>query len=79
MNQQNVRNLTLFDLLARNWQHPAAVENLRFSADGSTVAFACADGTVALAPISDPEPPETRIRMSADVGRATIRPRQLSW
>lgn len=76
MNQQNIRNLTLFDLLARNWQCAASVDDLRFSSDGANVAFACADGTVALATISDPEPPETRIRMSADVGRATIQPRQ---
>ncbi|RTL94204.1 MAG: hypothetical protein EKK31_31125 [Hyphomicrobiales bacterium] len=76
VNQQNIRNLTLFDLLARSWALPAAVEALQFSADSSVAAFACANGTIALAALSDPEPPESRIRVSADVGQTTIRPRE---
>ena len=76
MNQQSMQNLTLFDLLARSWQRPAAVTGLRFSTDGSAVAFACADGTVAIAAVADREPPESRIRVSGDLGRTTIRPRE---
>ena len=76
MNQQNIRNLTLFDLLARSWALPSAVETLQFSADSSVAAFACADGTIALASLSDPEPPESRIRVSGDLGQTTIRPRE---
>jgi len=76
MNQQTIQNLTLFDLLARSWQRPSAIADLRFSADGSAVAFASADGTVAIAAVADHEPPEARIRVSNDLGQTTIRPRE---
>ena len=76
MNQQTMQNLTLFDLLARSWQRPSAVADLRFSADGSAVAFTCVDGTVAIAAVADHEPPEARIRVSSDLGQTTIRPRE---
>ncbi|MER9236124.1 WD40 repeat domain-containing protein [Mesorhizobium sp. M0622] len=76
MNQHAIQNLTLFDLLARSWRRPSAIADLRFSADGSTVAFACVDGTVAIAAVADQEPPESRIRVSGDLGQTTIRPRE---
>lgn len=76
MNQQAMQNLTLFDLLARSWQRPSAIADLRFSADGSTVAFTSVDGTVAIATVADHEPPESRIRVSHDLGQTTIRPRE---
>ena len=76
MNQQTMQNLTLFDLLARSWQRPSAIADLRFSADGSAVAFTSVDGTVAIAAVADHEPPEARIRVSNDLGQTTIRPRE---
>ncbi len=76
MNQHAMQNLTLFDLLARSWQRPSAIADLRFSADGSTVAFTSVDGTVAIATVADQEPPESRIRVSHDLGQTTIRPRE---
>jgi WD40 repeat protein len=76
MNQQTMQNLTLFDLLGRSWQRPAAIADLRFNADGSAVAFTCVDGTVAIAAVADHEPPEARIRVSIDLGQTTIRPRE---
>lgn len=76
MNQQTIQNLTLFDLLARGWQRPSAVADLRFSTDGSAVAFTSVDGTVAIAAVADQEPPESRIRVSNDLGQTTIRPRE---
>lgn len=76
MNQQSMQNLTLFDLLARSWRRQAAVTGLRFSADGSAVAFAGADGTVAIAAVADHEPPDSRIRVSGDLGQTSIRPRE---
>ncbi|BCH22711.1 WD40 repeat domain-containing protein [Mesorhizobium sp. L-8-3] len=78
MNQQSIRNLTLFDLLARSWQRPSAIAGICFSIDGSAVGFAEADGSVAIAPTVDAEPPEARIRVSADLGQTTIRPRKES-
>lgn len=74
MNQ--FRNLTLFELLGRSWQRPSAIADVRFSVDGSVVAFAGSDGSVAIAPLADAEPAESRIRTSADLGRTTIRPRR---
>ncbi|WP_292599287.1 WD40 repeat domain-containing protein [Mesorhizobium sp.] len=78
MNQHAIQNLTLFDLLARSWRRPSAVADLHFSADGSTVAFTCVDGTVSLAAVADQEPPESRIRVSNDLGQTSIRPREKS-
>jgi WD40 repeat protein len=71
-----MQNLTLFDLLARSWRRPSPIADLRFSGDGSTVAFTCVDGTVAIATVADHEPPESRIRVSNDLGQTTIRPRE---
>lgn len=76
MNQHAIQNLTLFDLLARSWRRPSAIADLRFSADGSVVAFTSVDGTIALATVADREPPESRIRVSGDLGQTTIRPRE---
>lgn len=76
MNQHAMQTLTLFDLLARSWQRPSAVTGLRFSADGSAVAFAGADGTVAIAATADREAPDSRIRVSGDLGQTSIRPRE---
>ncbi len=75
MNQPNVRALTLFDLITRVWQAPAPVAAVRFAADGAATAFATGDGAVMIAAAPDPEPPETRIRVTGDLGQTTIRPR----
>lgn len=65
----------LFELLARSWTPGAAVTSLCFDRAGATVAFALADGRIALAALTDAEPPEKRIRQEVDTGRTTIRPR----
>ncbi|MEW5421111.1 WD40 repeat domain-containing protein [Amorphus sp. 3PC139-8] len=75
MNQQPRANVTLYDLLAREWACEAAVSDACFSHDGSVTAFSLDDGTVALAVTADEEPPQERIRMTPSVGKATIRPR----
>ena len=74
MNQQTIPNVTLFDLLARNWQRPAPVRQLCFNEDDTILAINSADGAVALARIGDNEPPESRIAI--DNGQTTISPRQ---
>ncbi|WP_454851113.1 WD40 repeat domain-containing protein [Rhizobium binxianense] len=74
MNQQAVPNITLFDLLARNWQRPAPVRHVRFNDDETLLAVVCEDGSVAFARMADNEPPEARI--TVDNGQTTIRPRQ---
>lgn len=73
MNQQTTPNITLFDLLARNWQRPAPVRHIRFNEDDTALAIVAADGTVAFARMADNEPPESRI--VADGGQTGIRPR----
>ncbi|TCR87775.1 hypothetical protein [Rhizobium sp. BK376] len=74
MNQQSVPDLTLFDLLARNWQRPAAIRQICFNDDDTLLAVICADGSLAFARMADNEPPEARI--TVDRGQATISPRQ---
>jgi len=76
VNQQTTQNLALFDLLARSWRRPAAIADVCFSADGSAVAFTSVDGSVAIGQVADQEPPESRIRVSGDLGQTTIRPRE---
>jgi len=75
MNHQPRPNVTLYDLLAREWSCGAAVRDACFSRDGSAAAFSLDDGTIALAATADDEPPQSRIRMTPAVGKATIRPR----
>lgn len=67
---------SLLDLLARQWRRPAAVVGACFNADGSAVAFADVDGTLALAALSDAEPAARRLHTSLESARTTIRPRQ---
>ncbi|MGJ7036802.1 WD40 repeat protein [Shinella sp. BE166] len=74
MNQQTIPNVTLFDLLARNWQRQAAIRQLCFNEDDTILAIGSADGAVALARIGDNEPPESRIAI--DNGQTTISPRK---
>ncbi|MDB5524518.1 MAG: hypothetical protein JWM58_2281 [Rhizobium sp.] len=74
MNQQTMPNITLFDLLARNWRRPAAVSHLCFNDDDTLLAISATDGSVALARLADNEPPESRIAI--DNGQTTIQPRQ---
>lgn len=75
MNQPATRTLTLFDLLARRWQAPAPIADLRFTGDGSATAFVTTDGAVLIAAAPDSEPPESRIRITGDLGQITLRPR----
>lgn len=75
MNQPNARTLTLFDLLARRWQVEAPIVDACFTVDGGAAAFSTAGGSVLIAASPDPEPPESRIRVTGDLGQITIRPR----
>jgi hypothetical protein len=73
MNQQATPNITLFDLLARNWQRQAGIRTIRFNDDETLLAIVTEDGTIAFARMADNEPPESRI--TADGGQRGIRPR----
>lgn len=79
MDQPAPTSPSLFGLLAREWQRPAAVTATLFNADQSAVAFACADGTLALAGMADAEPPTKRVHISTEHGRASIRARQRAY
>lgn len=65
----------LFALLARQWRLEAEVQACAFARDGSSLAFALADGTLAIVSMDDPEAAGTRWRMSIEDGRSTISPR----
>ncbi len=66
---------SLVDLIGRSWDLPGAVGEAVFNRHGSTVAF-LGGGTLALAPVADPERAETRIRVAVDSGRQSIMPRR---
>lgn len=76
MNQPNEPTLTLFDLLARRWQAESAITDVRFTATGDAAAFATATGAVLVTTEADAEPPESRIRITGDLGQITLRPRE---
>jgi WD40 repeat protein len=65
----------LFTLLARQWRLEAEARACAFARDGARLAFALADGTVAIVSMDDPEAAGTRWRMSIEDGRSTISPR----
>ena len=75
MSQQDTISPTLFDLLAREWTTGAGVSSVQFNASQTAVAFVLDDGTVAIAAVDDEDPPQSRIHVSAEDGRSTIRPR----
>ncbi|WP_425105085.1 WD40 repeat domain-containing protein [Ancylobacter sp.] len=65
----------LFTLLARQWRLEAEVQACAFARDGASLAYALADGTLALVSMEDPEAAGIRWRMSIEDGRSTISPR----
>lgn len=67
---------TLYELLGRRWTVGAPVTDVAFDAEGEAVAFALADGALAIASLDDAEPPQDRCRIALDEGRATISPRR---
>ncbi|WP_323766069.1 hypothetical protein [Marinovum sp.] len=67
--------MTLFDLLARTWDVQCGVESLMFNASGSSLAAVLADGRLAVVSVKDAESPDSRVRVEADTGRSSIRPR----
>lgn len=71
-------HLQLFDLIARDWILASPATGVTFNADGSSVAFACADGAIYLASTADNESSNTRIRRAVDTARVTIAPRSKS-
>ena len=73
MNQQTTPGITLFDLLARNWQRPAGIRQICFNDDETVLAIVSDDGGVAFARMADNEPPASRI--VSDNGQTGIRPR----
>ncbi|PZP66027.1 WD40 repeat domain-containing protein [Methylorubrum populi] len=66
----------LMDLLGRRWSLGASVSQIAFDAAEAAVAFALADGRLAIAPVADPEPVVGRYHVAGDTGRATIAPRR---
>lgn len=74
--RQQAAQSALFDLLARSWQLEAGVSGFAFDAAGKLAGFALENGRLALMPVEDPESAISRMRVEADSGRATIRPRE---
>lgn len=67
--------MTLFDLIARTWEVKAEVRALLFNANGTSLAAQLADGQLAFVSVKDAESPDSRVRVEADTGRASIRAR----
>ncbi|AGT10905.1 hypothetical protein JCM7686_pAMI4p214 (plasmid) [Paracoccus aminophilus JCM 7686] len=65
----------LFDLLARSWSLDAPIRAVALDRQGKAAAFALADGRIALMALEDEESALSRMRVEADSGRSTIRPR----
>ena len=67
--------MTLFDLIARTWDVKTEVRALQFNAKGTSLAAQLADGQLAFVSVQDAESPDSRVRVEADTGRSSIRPR----
>lgn len=76
MNRVNPADTTLFSLIGRQWHLSAGAAGMAVNTSESAVAFALNDGSVVCVPTADPEPPDTRIRISVENGRSTIHPRK---
>lgn len=76
MDTMEAETTSIHELLGRHWMVGAPVEHLAFDAAGKVVAFALADGAVAIAPLADVEPPQDRCRKAVDGGRTMISPRR---
>ena len=72
------QTLQFFDLIARQWRAPAAVNQVRFNANATAVAFA-GDRAVAIVATADKSPPNARVRRALDTGQLSIRPREGSY
>ena len=75
MDRMEAEDFSLFGLLARSWELEAPVIDFAFDNSDGAVAFALADGSVAIARTRDAEPAAKRIRISAEDGRQSILPR----
>ena len=76
MDTLEAETATFYELLGRHWTLSAPVTDAAFDTAGQAVAFALADGALAIAPLTDAESPQDRYRMALDGGRATISPRR---
>ncbi|MES5481272.1 WD40 repeat domain-containing protein [Bradyrhizobium sp. INPA03-11B] len=76
MDMIEAETATLYELLGRHWTVGAPVIDAVFDPAGDGIAFALADGGLAIAPLKDPEPPQDRCRVALDEGRMTISPRR---
>lgn len=76
MDTMEAETATLYELFARRWTVGTAVTSTAFDPAGRAAAFALADGALAIAPLSDIEPPQDRCRVALDEGRTTISPRR---
>ncbi len=66
---------TLFELLAREWNIGVGIQSLIFNARQTAVAYGLDNGSVAIAYVSDNDPAQERVHVSAENGRQTIKPR----
>lgn len=76
MDTMEAETAALYELLGRHWTVGTAVTNVIFDPAGQGVAFALADGALAMAPLTDVEPVQDRCRVALDEGRTTISPRR---
>lgn len=67
--------MTLFDLIARTWEVKTEISGLLFNAKGTALTAVLADGRLAFVSVNDAESPDSRVRIEADTGRPSIRPR----
>ena len=78
MTDQDTLAPTLFELLAREWTVGCAVQSLLFNGRQTSVGYVLADGSLAIAYVSDEDPADERIHINAEDGRSMIRPRTKS-
>jgi len=75
MIENRAAEISLFELLARDWSFNSEIVQIEFSQDETTILFRLLSGKLALISTTDSESPKHRTRVAVDTGRTTIKQR----
>ena len=75
MIENRAEQISLFELLARDWSFDSEIVQIEFNHDESAVLFRLLSGNLALVSTIDAESPKNRTRVAVDTGQTTIKQR----
>ncbi len=75
MIENRAAQISLFELLAREWSFDSEIVQVAFNHDETAVLFRLLSGKLALVSTIDTESPKNRTRVAVDTGQTTIKQR----